>query len=82
MTKTLGSLVASTLNSQLKLSTEILFFLADVCRTAVRKPVGKVNAPIQNNFGGCVVLAHLANNSTRAAKSLAHEPKGFSEEYV
>lgn len=54
-----------------------LFCLADVCRTAVRKPVGKVKADIQKIVGGWAVTAHLASCSTLATKSLVQEPKGF-----
>ena len=38
-----------------------LFFLAAVCRTAVRKPVGKVKPESQNSTGGCVVVAQVEN---------------------
>jgi hypothetical protein len=38
-----------------------LFCLAEVWRTAVRKPVGKVKADSQKTMGGWVVVAHFSN---------------------
>ena len=63
-------------------TTLTLFFLAAVCSTAVRNPVGKVNADIQKRTGGWVVDAHLENCSTRTTRSRVHEPSGFLEGYA
>ena len=56
-----------------------LFFLAAVCSTAVRNPVGKVNPESQNNTGGWVVVAHVENCSTRPMRSLVQAPSGLRE---
>ena len=58
------------------------FCLAEVCSTAVRKPVGNVKADIQNTHGGRAVVAHLANCSTLWTRSRVHEAKGFIEGYA
>ena len=56
-----------------------LFFLAVVCSTAVRKPVGKVNPEGQNRVGGAPVLAHLLICSIRATRSRVQAARGFME---
>ena len=66
------SSTVSTVNSQESRSTEIELALAAVCSTAVRKPVGKVKADIQNTIGWCAVVAHFSNWSTRATRSRVH----------
>lgn len=63
------SSTVETVKSHDKVSTEMLFCLADVCNTAVKNPVGKVKPDIQNMIGWCAVLAHFANWSTRWTKS-------------
>ena len=56
-----------------------LFALADVCNTAVKNPVGKVNADSQKMLGGCAVVAHFSKCSTLITKSLVQAASGFSE---
>jgi len=50
------------LNSQPKLSIEILDFLADTYNNAVVNPVGKLNPEIQN-IAGLPLNAHECNYS-------------------
>ena len=76
------SLTVSTVNSQLRESTEMLFFLAAVCSTAVRKPVGNVKLESQNTIGGWAVVAHFSNCSTRSTKSRVHDASGFMLGYA
>ena len=52
------------------------------CSTAVRKPVGNVNALSQKIFGGCADSAHCAKWSTRAKRPRVHEASGFIDAYV
>lgn len=59
-----------------------LFILADVCSTAVRKPVGKVKPDIQKMVGGWAVSAHLASWSTRITRSLVQAASGFRDGYA
>ena len=56
-----------------------LFWRAEDCSTAVRKPVGKVKPDSQKITGGRARLAHISNCSTRMAKSRVHEANGFCE---
>lgn len=53
--------------------------LAEVCSTAVKKPVGKVKAASQNSVGGFKVLAQVEKCSIRRTKSRDQEAKGFSD---
>lgn len=46
------SSIVKTVNSQDRVSIDTFHILADVCNTAVRKPVGKVYAASQNRIGG------------------------------
>ena len=48
----LESSTVITLNSQDSVSTDTLLSRADVCNTAVRKPVGKVKPESQKIDGG------------------------------
>lgn len=59
-----------------------LFWRAEACSTAVRKPVGKVKPDSQKITGGRARLAHSSNCSTRVAKSRVHEASGFCEGYA
>lgn len=59
-----------------------LFWRAEDCSTAVRKPVGKVKPDSQKITGGRARLAHSSNCSTRIAKSLVHAASGFCEGYA
>lgn len=59
-----------------------LFWRAEDCSTAVRKPVGKVKPDSQKITGGRARLAHSSNCSTRRAKSRVHEANGFCEGYA
>lgn len=56
-----------------------LFFLAAICNTAVRNPVGKVNPDSQNSTGGWVVVAQVAICSTLCTRSRVHAPRGFKD---
>ena len=76
------SSVVSTWKSQESVSTGMLFWRAADCSTAVRKPVGNVNALSQKIFGGCAASAHCAKWSTRATRSRVHDASGFIDAYV
>ena len=56
-----------------------MFFLAAVCRTAVRNPVGKVKPESQKRTGGWVVVAHVENWPTLCMRSCVQEQRGFCE---
>lgn len=56
-----------------------LFWRAEDCSRAVRKPVGKVKPDSQKITGGRARLAHSSNCSTRMARSRVHEASGFCE---
>lgn len=59
-----------------------LFLRAELCSTAVRKPVGNVNPLSQKTMGGFVVSAHLENCSTLCMRSRVHTASGFREGYA
>ncbi len=71
-----------TVNSQDSRSTEMLLRRAEVWRTAVRNPVGKVNPDIQNTMGGWADDAHFSNWSTRAIRSRVQDARGFIDGYA
>ena len=56
--------------------------LADVCRTAVRNPVGNVKADSQKIIGGWEEAAHFSNCSTRSTRSRVHDASGFIDGYA
>lgn len=60
----------------------MLFCLAHVCNTAVRKPVGKVKADNQNMIGWCAVVAHLSNWSTLCTRSRVQAARGLLDGYA
>ena len=59
-----------------------LYRRADVCKTAVKNPVGNVKPDIQNIFGAWAVSDHLASCSILDIKSLVHAAKGFNDGYI
>ena len=71
-----------TLNSQDRLSTETLLRRAEVCSTAVRKPVGNVKPDIQKIDGGWAVVAHFSSCSTRTTRSRVQAASGFRDGYA
>ena len=48
----------------------------------MRNPVGKVKPESQKRTGGCVVVAHVENWSTRCIKSRVHDPSDFRDGYA
>ena len=62
-----------------QMGVRTLFFLAAICSTAVRKPVGKVNPESQKRTGGWVVVAQVEICSTLTTRSLVHAPRGFND---
>ena len=44
--------------------------------------MGKVKPESQKRTGGCVVVAHLENWSTRKTRSRVHEARGLREGYA
>ncbi len=68
-----------TLNSHERLSTDTLLSRAEVCSTAVRKPVGNVKPDIQKMVGAWAVVAHFSSCSTRWTRSLVHAANGFRD---
>jgi hypothetical protein len=58
-----------------------LFCLADLCKTAVRKPVGNIKPEIQYINGGWALLNHLDSCSILFTRSLVHEANGLTFEH-
>lgn len=65
--------------SHVRVSIEISAERAEVCKTAVKNPVGNVKADNQNKMGGLTVSAHTLKCSIRRPRSLVHEPRSFNE---